>query len=70
MELTERIFNAVGPIKGFVDRRNEVDELLAAEIAERRSAGDEDSDDVLSMLLAARHEDGSPMSAPSFATSS
>ncbi len=63
LELTERIFNAVGPIKGFVDRRNEVDELLAAEIAERRASSDEDSDDVLSMLLAARHEDGSPMSA-------
>ena len=60
---TEQFFNAVGPIKGFVDRRDEVDELLAAEIDERRSAGDEDSDDVLSMLLAARHEDGSPMSA-------
>jgi cytochrome P450 len=63
LELTERIFNAVGPIAGFVDCRNEVDELLAAEIAERRAANDEDSDDVLSMLLAARHEDGSPMSA-------
>jgi cytochrome P450 len=63
LELTEQIFNAVGPIKGFVDRRNEVDELLAVEIAERRSVGDEDSDDVLSMLLAARHEDGSPMNA-------
>jgi cytochrome P450 len=63
LELTEQIFNAVGPIKGFVDRRNEVDELLAAEIAERRAAEDEDADDVLSMLLAARHEDGSPMNA-------
>ena len=63
IERTERIFNKYGPIKGFVDRRDEVDELLAAEIAERRSAGDEDADDVLSMLLAARHEDGSPMSA-------
>jgi len=63
LERTERIFNRVGPIKGFVDRRDEVDELLAAEIEERRSAGDEDSDDVLSMLLAARHEDGTPMSA-------
>ncbi len=51
----------MGPIKGFVDRRDEVDELLVAEIEERRTAGDEDSDDVLSMLLAARHEDGSPM---------
>jgi cytochrome P450 len=63
IERTEWIFNAVGPIKGFVDRRDEVDELLAAEISERRRAGDKDSDDVLSMLLAARHEDGSPMTA-------
>ena len=63
IERTEQFFNKYGPIKGFVDRRDEVDELLAAEIDERRSAGDEDADDVLSMLLAARHEDGSPMSA-------
>jgi cytochrome P450 len=37
-----------------------VDELIYAEIAERRAAGDE-RDDVLSLLLAARHEDGSAM---------
>lgn len=55
-------FNRFGPLKGFLDRRNEVDALLAEQIAERRAAQDEDSDDVLSMLLAARHEDGTPMS--------
>src|SRR5204862_1141483 len=34
-----------------------------AEIAERRRAGDlEERDDILSLLLQARHEDGSPMS--------
>jgi cytochrome P450 family 135 len=38
-----------------------VDELLYAEIAERRALGGE-GDDVLTLLLAARHEDGSPMS--------
>jgi len=39
-----------------------VDELLYAEIAERRVADDAaERDDVLSLLLAARHEDGSPM---------
>jgi cytochrome P450 len=38
-----------------------VDELLYAEIAERRADG-RDGDDVLTLLLAARHEDGSPMS--------
>ncbi len=56
-----RRLNRAGPLKGFLDRRNEVDAILAAEIAERRTAGDEDSGDVLSMLMAARHEDGSPM---------
>ena len=38
-----------------------VDELLYAEIAERRARGGE-GDDVLSLLLSARHEDGSPIS--------
>jgi cytochrome P450 len=45
----------------FVARRDEVDRLLFELIDERRAA-DEERDDVLSMLLAARHEDGSPMS--------
>jgi cytochrome P450 len=44
-----------------VRRRDEVDALLSEVIAERRAAHEE-RDDVLSMLLAARHEDGSPMS--------
>jgi len=48
-----------GPFRRRVDR---VDELIYREIAERRAAGDvEQRDDVLSMLVAARHEDGSPM---------
>jgi cytochrome P450 len=39
-----------------------VDELIYAEIAERRAAGeDDDRDDVMTLLLHARHEDGSPM---------
>ena len=47
------------PFRRRVDR---VDELIYREIAERRAAGDvEQRDDVLSMLIAARHEDGSPM---------
>ena len=37
-----------------------VDELIFELVAERR-AGGEEGDDVLAMLLAARHEDGSPM---------
>ncbi len=47
------------PFRRRVDR---VDELIYREIAERRRADDvEQRDDVLSMLIAARHEDDSPM---------
>ena len=38
----------------------DVDELIYAEIADRRAS--EPGDDVLSLLLSARHDDGSPMS--------
>ena len=39
-----------------------VDELIYAEIADRRALGDAaDRDDVLTLLLSARHEDGLPM---------
>ena len=49
--------------KEFVRRREEVDRLLFDLVDERRAAGNgEQRDDVLAMLLAARHEDGSPMS--------
>jgi cytochrome P450 len=50
-----------GPWERFVHRRDEVDRLLLEQIAERRDDRT-DRDDVLAMLLAARHEDGSPMS--------
>jgi cytochrome P450 len=58
----------VGPerirrIPAFRRRVERVDELIHAEIAERRAAEDLDErDDILSLLVAARHEDGSPMS--------
>jgi cytochrome P450 len=43
--------------------RAELDELIYEEIALRRAADDaSERDDVLSLLLAARHDDGSPMS--------
>ena len=45
----------------FVARREEVDRMVFEQIEERRAEG-ADRDDVLSMLLEARHEDGSPMS--------
>ncbi|HEY1855627.1 MAG TPA: cytochrome P450 [Solirubrobacterales bacterium] len=59
---------AVGPerirsVPAFRRRVEEVDALIAAEIAERRvDGGLEQRTDVLSLLIAARHEDGSPMS--------
>jgi len=55
--------NRVNSIPAFRRRVERVDEVLAAEIGERRRAeGLAERDDVLSMLLMARHEDGSPMS--------
>jgi cytochrome P450 len=47
----------------FRRRIDRVDELIHAEISERRRAEDlAEREDILSMLVAARHEDGSPMS--------
>jgi len=42
--------------------RKRVDELLFAEIARRRAMAEGERSDVLSLLLAARHEDGTPLS--------
>jgi cytochrome P450 len=47
----------------FLAMRKQADAQVYGLIEERRSAGDDEGDDVLAMLLAARHEDGSPMSA-------
>ncbi len=50
----------LGPLRRRIDR---VDRLIYREIAERRRAENlEERDDILSMLVGARHEDGSPMS--------
>jgi len=55
--------NRVRRFPPFRRRIDRVDNLLYREIAERRRAEDlEERDDVLSMLVAARHDDGSPMS--------
>jgi cytochrome P450 len=57
----ERIRN----LPAFRRRIERVDELIHREIAERRVAEDlAERDDILSMLVAARHDDGSPMSDP------
>ena len=58
----------VGPkrirgVSAFRRRIDRVDELIYREIAERRRAEDmAERDDVLSMMIGATHEDGSPMS--------
>ena len=56
-----RVLERVGPFAQFVRLQEQTDELLFELIDERR-AGDGERDDVLAMLLEARHEDGSPMS--------
>ncbi|NLT07728.1 MAG: cytochrome P450 [Solirubrobacterales bacterium] len=63
-------FMAVGPrrvtrsrLLGFRELMARADELVLAEVARHRELPDLDArDDVLSLLLQARHEDGSPMS--------
>jgi len=57
----ERILDRVGPVKGFLTIRNEIDSLVFEQITERRGANAQ-RDDLLSLLLEARHEDGTPMS--------
>ncbi len=56
----------VGPIhpklRRFPELMERTDRLIFDVIDERRAQGGEDRDDVLAMLLQARHEDGSPMS--------
>jgi cytochrome P450 len=57
----ERDLGGITPAARFRRALAAVDELIYAEIAERRAASEDDQDDVLSLLLRARHEDGSPM---------
>jgi len=57
----DRELGGITPAAKFRRALAAVDELIYAEIADRRAAPDEDRDDVLSLLLRARHEDGSRM---------
>ena len=51
-----------GRMRSFQERRRRVDELIFAEIGRRRASADlAQREDVLSMLLRARDEDGAPM---------
>ena len=60
-----RMLGRLGPFKRFLNLQAEIDERIFELIDERRAdiAAGNTRDDVLSMLLEARHEDGSPMSA-------
>ncbi len=61
--LASRRFGGRGPWAKFEGQLKAVDELLYAEIAERRASGDfEERDDILSVLMQARFEDGEAMS--------
>src|SRR5205807_2910780 len=52
----------VGPFAHFARLQRRADELIFALVDERRAEPDE-RDDVLALLLSARHDDGTPMSA-------
>jgi cytochrome P450 len=56
-----KLTDGIGPMKGFMRIREDVDRLMFEQIAERRRDG-RDRDDVLATLLGAKHEDGSSMS--------
>jgi cytochrome P450 len=58
----QRVAGWFGPLKRFQRVRARTDELMFDLIEERRAEADSDRDDVLAMLLQARHEDESPMS--------
>ena len=63
MVLTGGRFGIAGRMRQFEQRRRAVDELIYDEIARRREAPDLDErEDVFSMLLLARDEEGQPMS--------
>jgi cytochrome P450 len=58
----QRELGGLGPWARFTRMRGEADRLIFELIDERRASDDEGREDVLAMLLAARHEDGSAMS--------
>lgn len=58
----QRAMSGRGRFGRFERDRAQADVELYALIEERRQEGDDERDDVLSMLLGARHSDGSPMS--------
>ncbi|MBL9003292.1 MAG: cytochrome P450 [Myxococcales bacterium] len=57
----KRAISKVLPLRSVTEARVEIDHLLLAEIQHRRKHGTVGRSDVLSLLVDARHEDGSPM---------
>jgi cytochrome P450 len=57
----QRSYFGGGPFVRFAELRRRADELISELVEERRAEGG-DRDDVLSMLIDAKHDDGSPMS--------
>lgn len=58
----QKDWGAWSPWGHFLRQREQIDKLIYQEIAERRAAGYRDRDDILSLLMSARDEDGQPMS--------
>ena len=64
--VAQRMAGWFGPLRRFNERIERTDRLIFGLLEERRAAADSseaEGDDVLAMLLGARHEDGSVMSA-------
>jgi cytochrome P450 len=59
--LTQRDLGRFSPWGSFLRRRDRVDEIIYEEIRSRRASGSQ-PDDILTLLLAARDEDGEPLS--------
>ncbi len=62
MPWTQRLARWVPSLRHFQNVMAETDALIFAQIDERRASGETGSEDILGMLLDARHEDDSPMS--------
>src|SRR4051812_28968321 len=60
-ERVEKVLGRVGPFVTFLRLQDDADRMIFELIDERR-ADESERDDILAMLLEARHEDGSPMS--------
>lgn len=57
----QKDLGAWSPWGNFLRQRDEIDKLLYQEIADRREEGVGDRNDILSLLMLAQDEDGSPM---------